>query len=240
LLVVQVAGSLGRLERRNKLNMALAAILGVCVLLPWSQARVALSVRAMAVWQSTQSHENQASNSSSQSSSAQPSTDQQKAPDQSAAPPQPPAAAGPPCAGNSQPGSSTKSDCKPAESSGTKTKKRHRTQKTVSPAATPADTGHTKTVVRNGSTADPTVDLSPGPSPRASQLSESTKQLLASSDANLKKISGRQLNESQQDTVRQVESYMEQANTAAKDGDVQRAYNLAVKANLLSAELSKH
>ena len=193
----------------------------------------------MAVWQSTQSHENQSSNSSSQSSS-EPSTGQRKAPDQSATPPQPPATAVPPCSENSQPGSSTKSDCKPAESSGTKTKKRHRTQKTVTSAATPADTGHTKTVVRNGSTADPTEDLSPVPSPQASHLSDSTKQLLASSDANLKKISGRQLNESQQDTARQVKSYMEQANAAEKDGDVQRAYNLAVKANLLSAELAKH
>ena len=220
--------------------MALAAILGFCVLLPLSQARVLLPVPTMAVWQSAQSHENQSSNSSSQSSSAQPSTDQRKTPDQSATPPQPPATAVPPCSENSQPGSSTKSDCKPAESSGTKTKKRHRTQKTVSPAATPPDTDHTKTVVRNGSTADPTEDLSPVPSPQASHLSDSTKQLLASSDANLKKISGRQLNESQQDTVRQVKSYMEQANAAEKDGDVQRAYNLAVKANLLSAELAKH
>ncbi len=219
--------------------MALAAILGLCVLLPWSQARVALSVRAMAVWQSTHSRENQASNSSSQSSSAQPSTDQQKTPDQSAVPPGPPAAAGPPCAENSQPGSS-KSDCKPAESSGTKTKKRHRTQKTGAPPGTPSGNGPTKTVVRNGSTADPTEDPSPSPSPRASQQSETTQQLLASSDANLKKISGRQLSASQQDTVKQVESYMEQANTAAKDGDAQRAYNLAVKANLLSAELAKH
>jgi hypothetical protein len=218
--------------------MALAAILGFCVLLPLSQARVLLPVPTMAVWQSAQSHENQSSNSSSQSSSAQPSTDQRKTPDQSATPPQPPATAVPPCSENSQPGSSTKSDCKPAESSGAKTKKRHRTQKTVSPAATPADTDHT--IVRNGSTADPTVDLSPVPSPQASHLSDSTKQLLASSDANLKKISGRQLNESQQDTVRQVKSYMEQANAAEKDGDVQRAYNLAVKANLLSAELAKH
>jgi len=40
--------------------------------------------------------------------------------------------------------------------------------------------------------------------------------------------------------VKQIKSYMEQAKGAAKDGDVQRAYNLAVKANLLSAELAEH
>ncbi len=69
---------------------------------------------------------------------------------------------------------------------------------------------------------------------------DSTYQLLASSDANLKKISGRQLSANQQDTVKQIKSYMEQANTAAKDGDVQRAHNLAVKANLLATELVGH
>jgi hypothetical protein len=33
---------------------------------------------------------------------------------------------------------------------------------------------------------------------------------------------------------------MEQATAAKNSGDVQRAYNLAVKANLLSAELAGH
>ena len=83
------------------------------------------------------------------------------------------------------------------------------------------------------------MDLSPEVTQKqASEQTVRTNQLLASSDANLKKISGRQLSAGQQDTVKQIKSYMEQA-TAAKDrGDVQRAYNLAVKANLLSAELA--
>jgi hypothetical protein len=62
--------------------------------------------------------------------------------------------------------------------------------------------------------------------------------LLAATDADLQKISARQLSASQQDTVKQIKSYVEEAKEAAKDGDVQRAYNLAVKANLLSAELA--
>ena len=78
------------------------------------------------------------------------------------------------------------------------------------------------------------MDLSPGRNPHEI---ESTNQLLAISDSNLKKISGRQLNANQQDTVKQIKSYMEQAKAAANDGDVERAHNLAVKANLLSAEL---
>ena len=102
----------------------------------------------------------------------------------------------------------------------------------------PAGSGPTKTVVPNGGTADTTVNLSPGLSPQqASHQIESTNQLLATSDANLKKIAGRQLSANQQDTVKQIKSYMEQARTAANGGDGRRAYNLAVKANLLSAEL---
>jgi len=219
--------------------MPLATILGMCLLLPWLHKGVVASAGTMAVWQSIQSQENQPNNSSPQGSSAQPSPDQQEIPDQSATPPQMPAAATPPCPENSQPVSNTKSDCKPAESVGAKARKHHRTHKAFVPVGTPAETGPAKTVVRNGGTADPTVDLSPGLNPQqASHQRESTNQLLAASNANLKKISGRQLSASQQDTVKQIKSYMEQAKGAENDGDVQRAYNLAVKANLLSAELA--
>jgi len=96
-------------------------------------------------------------------------------------------------------------------------------------------------VVRNGSTSDPTVELSPSRDQQhASQELQKTNQLLATSDANLKKISGRQLSPSQQDTVNQIKSYMEQARKAASSGDLQRAHNLAFKANLLSADLAGH
>jgi hypothetical protein len=94
--------------------------------------------------------------------------------------------------------------------------------------------------VKNGSTEEPKVNLSPDPSPQTRQQIDHTKELLDSSEANLKKISARPLNESQQETVKQINSYMEQSKTASDDGDVQRAYNLAIKANLLSAELAGH
>ncbi|SRR5208282_413130 len=212
--------------------MALAPIVGIFLLLSWPCASVP-SPPEMAVWQSTQVQESQPSNSSQ---AAKPATDQQQAPDQASAPPQSPAPAGPPCPDNVQTGSSVKSDCKPSASTGTKTKKHH--HKAVAPTTAPTGSGPTKTVVRNGSAADPTVDLSPGLSPQqASNQTESTNQLLAASDANLKKIAGRQLNPSQQDTVKQIKSYMDQAKKAESDGDVQRAHNLAVKASLLSADL---
>src|SRR6202049_1947193 len=138
--------------------MRLAAILGTCLLLPWPCVSIGRSVQAMAIWQSKQPQENQPSNSPQHGSSAQSPTDQQKAPDQSAAPPP---TASPACRENSQPGSSMKSNCKPAQSAGAKTRKHHRTHKAIAPAGTPAETGPTKTVIRNGGAADPTVDLSP-------------------------------------------------------------------------------
>jgi len=214
--------------------MPLAAILAVCLLLPWPQASIVLP--ATAIWQSAPSKEKQPSNSPAHSSSAPPPTEQQKSPDQSAAAPQPPTAA-PGCPENSQSGSTAKPDCKPKQSA--KTKKHHETHKAVAPAQAPAGTTPEKKIVKNGGTDEPTVDLSSGVNQKqALEQGKRADELLASSDANLKKISGRQLSASQQDTVKQIKSYMEQA-TAAKDrGDVQRAYNLAVKANLLSAELA--
>jgi len=215
--------------------MALATILGIFLLLSWPRADVVSSMPAIAVWQSTQAQESQPGNSSQ---AAQPATDQQKAPDQASAS-QSPTAASPPCPDNSQTGSSVRSNCKPTAPTGAKTKKHP--HKAVAPAAAPTGSGPTKTVVRNGGTSNPTVDLSPGLSPQqASNQTESTKQLLATSDANLKKITGRQLSPSQQDTVKQIKSYMDQAKAAENGGDVQRAHNLAVKASLLSADLVGH
>lgn len=75
---------------------------------------------------------------------------------------------------------------------------------------------------------------------QASRQLQATNQMLAKTEANLKTIEGRQLNPTQQDTVKQIGSYMEQARTAAKGGDVQRAYNLAHKASMLSADLLAH
>ena len=219
--------------------MALAAILGICLFLSWPRIGIAPSTPAMAIWQSTQSQASQPGNSSQQDSAAQPATDQKKPPDQSATPPQSTPAVTPPGAENSQTGSNAKPDSKPAQSTGAKNRKHH--HKNVAPASTFPGPGPSKTVVRNGGTSDPTLDLSPGVSPQqASHQVENTNQLLATSDANLKKIAGRQLSANQQDTVKQIKSYMEQAKKAAGDGDQQRAYNLAFKANLLSAELAEH
>jgi hypothetical protein len=74
---------------------------------------------------------------------------------------------------------------------------------------------------------------------QASSQRQNTTQLLAATDANLKQISTRQINSTQQASVSQIRKYMEQAKTAEQAGDVQRAQNLASKALLLSDDLAK-
>jgi len=142
----------------------------------------------------------------------------------------------PPCPATAGDAKSANPDCKPPVHSKRKPKK-----PTQNVASTGPSNGPTKTVVRNGSTTEPTVEISPGVSQQQmSQQAQTTDQLLASTSANLKMISERQLSAAQQDTVNQIKSFMEQAKTASRNGDVQRAYNLANKANLLSADLKGH
>lgn len=135
-----------------------------------------------------------------------------------------------PCPTPSESSTAKTVDCKSAHSK----RKKHHAQPVASSGA-----GPTKTVVRNGSTPDPTVAISPDLSDQeTSRKLNSTDRLLASADANLKQIANRQLSGSQEDTVKQIKVYMEQARTAAKNGEVQRAYTLANKANMLSADLA--
>ena len=108
------------------------------------------------------------------------------------------------------------------------------------PPAAPAASGNSKVVVKNGGATDPKIELAPGMGKQqASQQQQDTNRLLATADANLKKLAGRQLGSSQQATVKQVKTYMQQAKSAADQGDVQGAHNLALKASLLSEELTK-
>jgi hypothetical protein len=93
-------------------------------------------------------------------------------------------------------------------------------------------------IVRRGSTTEPTIEFVPRLTPgEAATQRQSTTQLLASTDANLKKIPNQHLTASQQEAVNQIRKYMQQAKTADASGDLQRARNLAFKARLLSDEL---
>jgi len=99
----------------------------------------------------------------------------------------------------------------------------------------------TRKVVRNGGTQEPIVQIAPGMSDdQASQHRQGTAELLATTDANLKQLDGQQLDTSKQDVVKQIQTYVEQARTAEASGDLDRAHNLAVKAQLLSDDLVRH
>jgi outer membrane biosynthesis protein TonB len=120
------------------------------------------------------------------------------------------------------------------------TKKKKRRKKKTSPAPATSADGPTKTVVKNGSTAEPEVKFSPGTTTdQQNRQRGKVNYLLTSTDGNLKKLSTRQLNSSQQDAVQQIRTYMEQAKAALTEGDLQRGENLATKARLLSDDLLK-
>ena len=67
---------------------------------------------------------------------------------------------------------------------------------------------------------------------------QNTEQLLQTAESNLRKVT-RQLSDGEQAMLRQVRNYIAQSRSATQDGDLERAYNLAMKANLLSSELAK-
>ena len=155
----------------------------------------------------------------------------QTTPEQQAKPEQPTAP------DSTQPPENVQPNAEKPDCGASKGKKRNSKRKAPAQAATVPR----KTVVRNGSTADPVVQLAPSVTDQqASQQRQSTAQLLAATDANLTKISARQLTSSQQDMVNQIRNYMQQAKTAETAGDLQRARNLAFKAQLLSDEVLRH
>jgi len=139
----------------------------------------------------------------------------------------------------------TSTDSKPQPATGespkteTATTKRS-AQRKAKKATTPPKPGDgpTRTVVRNGSTADPNLDFSPGMSQdQAARQQKFVNQLITVTNTNLKTISSRSLSPKEQDLVNQIRMYQDQAKKAMADGDMQRAQNLSQKAYLLSKEL---
>lgn len=97
-----------------------------------------------------------------------------------------------------------------------------------------------KVVVANGGAKEQTGQLTPAMSKeQQARERENTSQLLATTDANLKSIAGRQLTPAQQNMLAQIHSYVNHSKAAAAAGDLARANTLASKAHLLSDELAK-
>jgi outer membrane biosynthesis protein TonB len=76
--------------------------------------------------------------------------------------------------------------------------------------------------------------------PRAAVQSQTqnAEQLLRNSQGKLARIT-RSLSDAEQGMLRQAHGYIAQSNQALQAGDIERAYNLAVKASLLANELAK-
>jgi len=95
-------------------------------------------------------------------------------------------------------------------------------------------------VVRNGGSSDKQGQISFSATDQQTlEKRKNTDTLLHATATNLQQISTKQLNPSQQDMVKQIHNYMSQSKEATRTGDIQGAYNLAVKAHLLSEELVK-
>ncbi len=121
-----------------------------------------------------------------------------------------------------------------------KTKPRHTAKKPAPVPEKPAEAeDKPKAVVPEGGTQPATPQLSPTmPGDQGIRQKQNTTQLLEGTDYNLKNIS-RALSADEQGMVQHIRSYMQQARDAMKDGDNERAYNLALKAHLLCDELIK-
>ena len=116
-----------------------------------------------------------------------------------------------------------------------RSKKNHVTRKVV-PVEPAADTPP-KTVVPQGSAPSTGGQLTPNLTPEeAERTRQSTVQLLAATEANLKNLK-ESLSREEQAMADEIRSYMAQSRAATADGDLVRAKNLAEKAHLLSQAL---
>ncbi|MFZ0432958.1 MAG: hypothetical protein WA737_08050 [Candidatus Acidiferrales bacterium] len=123
------------------------------------------------------------------------------------------------------------------------------------PAQLPDGTATPPTVPRpkpKKSSTDQNSDTSSGDQPSHPQAPQISPQLspadqanyerktgedLNTAENNLKQASGKQLSATQQDLADKIRSFVAQSRDASKNGDWERAQNLAQKARLLSAEL---
>ena len=97
-----------------------------------------------------------------------------------------------------------------------------------------------KVVVRNGGAKEESAQLTTAVNhAQAKTQRANTANLLAATDANLKRVAGRQLTPAQQSMVDEINTYMRQAKAAAASADTNRAQTLAYKARLLSEELTR-
>ena len=114
------------------------------------------------------------------------------------------------------------------------------TNKTTKKTTPSTDKPGGKIVVQEGGKQDPAPPpLTAGTShDEAAQQRLSTAQLIQTTEYNVRSIT-RALSTEEQAIVQHIRGYIDQSKQATKDGDTERAYNLAIKAHLLSDSLKK-
>ncbi len=124
---------------------------------------------------------------------------------------------------------------------------------TTPPATTTAQIGAPAATTNSGTTtiaaahppANPAAEAPPstaiGADVNSAQLSQQVRTTAQLIDETEKTLNGlnHTLSHDQEEIVNQIRSYIGQSRTASKDGDFERAYNLATKAHLLSDALVK-
>lgn len=123
-------------------------------------------------------------------------------------------------------------------------KPHHRSTKKATPTTNAANgTSGTTTIVANHAPQPPpapdtaiAADLS---TDRAAKDQQTTAELLDSAEKTVKGLDDHSLSDDQKAMVSQILSYINQSRKATSDGDIERAFNLANKAHLLSDALVK-
>lgn len=94
-----------------------------------------------------------------------------------------------------------------------------------------------KTVVRQGGITEQSIQLAGGSAGDQAQKRDAANQMIAATEQNLYKLTGRQLSNAERDSVIQIRQFVEQSRTALTAGNLERAQTLAWKAKLLSQDL---
>jgi hypothetical protein len=110
---------------------------------------------------------------------------------------------------------------------------------TQSSAATdpPKNCPPEKTIVRQGGISEQSIQLAGGSAGDQAQKRDAANQMIAATEQNLYKLTGRQLSNAERDSVIQIRQFVEQSRTALTAGNLERAQTLAWKAKLLSQDL---
>jgi hypothetical protein len=94
-----------------------------------------------------------------------------------------------------------------------------------------------KTIVRQGGITEQSIQLAGGSTGDQAQKRDATNQMIAATEQNLYKLTGRQLSNAERDSVIQIRQFVDQSKSALTAGNLERAQTLAWKAKLLSEDL---